>query len=59
MFELILKISLKHLQRFCVPLVQYFYISAQEENDAGTAGVLCGGDYFGVMFWAWTLGLEV
>ena len=59
MFELILKISFKHLQRYCVPLVQYFYISAQEENDAGTAGVLCGGDYFGGMFWAWRLGLEV
>ena len=59
MFELILKISFRHLQGYCVPLVQYFYISAQEEDDAGTAGVLCGGDYFGGMFWAWTLGLEV
>ena len=26
-------------------MVQYFYISAQEEDDAGTAGVLSGGDY--------------
>jgi len=34
-------------------LVQYFYISAQEEDDAGTAGVLSGGDYFGGVFWAW------
>ena len=48
-----------HLQGYCVPLVQYFYISAQEEDDAGTAGVLCGGDFFSGMFWAWTLGLEV
>ena len=38
-------------------MVQYFYISAQEEDDAGTAGVLSGGDYIGGMFWAWTLAL--
>ena len=38
-------------------MVQYFYISAQEEDDAGTAGVLSGGDYTSGMFWAWALGL--
>ena len=59
MFELILKISFKHLQRYCVPLVQYFYISAQKQDDAGTAGVLSCGEYIGGMFWAWALGLEV
>ena len=43
-------------------MVQYFYISAQEEDDAGTAGVLSGGDYIGGVFWAWAWrsgGLEV
>ena len=38
-------------------MVQYFYISAQEEDDTGTAGVLSGGDYTSGMFWAWALGL--
>ena len=42
-----------HLQKYCVPLVQYFYISAQEEDDAGTAGVLSGGVFIGGVFWAW------
>ena len=43
-------------------MVHYFYISAQEEDDAGTAGVLSGGDYIGGVFWAWAWrsgGLEV
>jgi hypothetical protein len=38
------------------------YISAQEEDDAVTAGVLRGGDYIGGVFWAWAWragGLEV
>ena len=56
MFELIKK-KIRHLQGYGVPLVQYFYISAQEEDDAGTAGVLSGGDYTSGMFWAWALGL--
>ena len=38
-------------------MVRYFYIFAQEEDDAGTAGVLSGGDYTSGMFWAWALGL--
>ena len=59
MFELILKKCFRHLQGYCVPLVQYFYISAQEEDNVGRAGVLSGGDYIGGMFWAWALGLEV
>ena len=37
----------------------YFFISAQEEDDAGTAGVLNGGDYIGGIFRVWALGLEV
>ena len=32
-----------HLQGYCVLMVQYIYISAQERDDAGTAGVLMGG----------------
>ena len=32
-----------HLQVFCVLMIQYIYMSAQEEDDAGTAGVLMGG----------------
>ena len=57
MFELIKKNSYMHLQGYCMPLVQYFYISAHD--DAGTAGVLSGGDYICGVFWAWiwTLGL--
>ena len=46
-----------HLEGYCVPLVQYFYISAQEEDDAGTAGVLSGGDYISGVFWARALDL--
>ena len=58
MFKLILKKnSLRNLQWYCVPLVQYFYISAQEEEDAGIVGVLSDRDYIGGMFWAWSRGL--
>ena len=32
-----------HLQWYCVLMIQYIYISAQEWDDAGTAGVLMGG----------------
>ena len=32
-----------HLQGYCVLMVQYIYISAQERDGAGTAGVLMGG----------------
>ena len=32
-----------HLQGYCVLMVQYIYISAQERDDAGIAGVLMGG----------------
>ena len=53
------KKSFRHLQGFCVPLVQYFNISAQEEDNARTARVLSGGEYIGGMFWAWALCLEV
>ena len=31
------------LQGYCVVMVHYIYISAQERDDAGTAGVLMGG----------------
>ena len=34
-----------HLQGYCVLMVQYIYMFAQEEDDAGTAGVLIGGGY--------------
>ena len=32
-----------HLKGYCVLRLQYFYIFAQEKDDAGTAGVLMGG----------------
>ena len=35
--------SCMHPQGYCVLMVKYIYMSAQEEYDAGTAGVLMGG----------------
>ena len=32
-----------HLPGYCVLMVQYIYISAQERDAAGTSGVLMGG----------------
>ena len=32
-----------HLQGYCALMVQYIYMFAQEDDDAGTAGVLMGG----------------
>ena len=52
------------LQGYCVVMVYYIYISAQERDDAGTAGVLMGGgnNYISGLFqllpwvyWAWKL----
>ena len=37
------KEALLHIQEYCVLLVKYIYMSAQEEDNAGTAGVLMGG----------------
>ena len=36
-----------HLQGYCVLMVQYIFISAQERDDAGIAGVLmCAGNSY-------------
>ena len=48
-----------HLQGYCVLMVQYIYMFAQEEDDAGTAGVLMGGgnnyssDLFQLLPWVY------